>query len=454
MRGLRSTVALVAVLSGLGAYIYFVTWKIEPDDAAKTVKVFEGLQSDAVIGLQIKSDKGPMTALEKSERGWQITAPSQEATDQMEAGSVATGLASVEKGRIIEENAPSLDQYGLASPRIDVAFKTMTDSTFRHLLIGDKTATGGDLFAKLDGSNQVFLIPAYQELTFNKGPFDLRDKTMLAFERDKVTSIDVVNGGASFTLAKNSGTTDWDVVEPQRYRADPSAVEGLRARLETAQMKTIIEPEATEAQIREYGLDKPSRSVVLHWDAKTLTLMLGHDAGDGGVYARESARPNFVVTVDPAMAEDVTKGAFEYRRKDLFDFRPFNATRITFTRANGSSLPFEKVTTEAKDGKAAEETWRRLGPNPVDAPKDKIGALLSRLSTMRALSFVETAANTGLDKPELTVEARFGDNRTERVMFGRIENDVYAARPNEPGAARVNDDEYAEAQKTLIDLAK
>src|SRR2546430_13497714 len=33
-----------------------------------------------------------------------------------------------------------------------------------------------------------FLIPAYQETAFDKGPFDLRDKTLLAFERDKLTS--------------------------------------------------------------------------------------------------------------------------------------------------------------------------------------------------------------------------------------------------------------------------
>jgi hypothetical protein len=74
---------------------------------------------------------------------------------------------------------------------------------------------------------------------------------------------------------------------------------------------------------------------------------------------------------------------------------------------------------------------------------------------MRAASFVETTANTGLDKPELTVVVRYGDdNREERVTFGRMENDVYVARPKEPGAARVNAEEYAVAQKSLLELAK
>jgi len=42
MRGLRSTIALVVVLGGLGAYIYFVTWKQgdTPDSGKKLEKVF------------------------------------------------------------------------------------------------------------------------------------------------------------------------------------------------------------------------------------------------------------------------------------------------------------------------------------------------------------------------------------------------------------------------------
>ena len=453
MRGLRSTLALLVVLAGLGAYIYFVTWKIEPDDATALERVFESLQADAIVALQIASDKGPPTTLEKKGEVWQITGPEPADTDQTEAGAVATGLAAVERGRVIEENATSLADYGLSPPRIDVAFKTADDAEYRHLLIGDKTATGGDMFAKLEDSSQVFLIPAYQEFTFNKGPFDLRDKTLLTFDRDRVESIQVLSGGESFTLAR-SGNADWNITRPVQFRADPSAVEGLRARLETAQMKSIITPEATVADLRTFGLDKPSRTVVLNAGEPT-TLDFGGEAEDGGIYARESSRPNVVVTVDPAMAEDVTKAAFEYRRKDIFDFRPFSATHIEFIRADGSSLPFEKVTGEAKDGKDAEDVWRRMGPNPVDVPTEGITGLMSGLSSMRAVSFVDSTAGTGLDKPELSVIAKYGeDGREERVNFGRVNNDVYAARPNEPGAARVNDDEYAAAYKSLLELAK
>jgi hypothetical protein len=40
------------------------------------------------------------------------------------------------------------------------------------------------------------------------------------------------------------------------------------------------------------------------------------------------------------------------------------------------------------------------------------------------------------------------------VTFGKVDTDVYAARPGEPGAAKVDAMEFTEANKTLDELAK
>lgn len=449
MRGMRSTIVLLVVLVGLGAYIYFVTWKL-PTDEKKEVKVFGTLLPDKIEALQIKSEKGETTTLAKKDGAWQITAPEAAPTDETEANAVAGALSSVVLGRTIEENPAKLEDYGLAPPRIDVAFKTAGDTDYRHLLIGEKTATGGDLFAKLGTEKKVFLIPAFQEQTFNKGLFELRDKTLLAFNHDKLDGIEVTAPGKTLVLAKSGA--DWNITKPIQVRADPSTVEGLRARLETAQMKSIVATAPTPADLKTYGLDKPERTVTLNF-GEHATLQFGSKAEDGSIYTRAGSKPT-VVTVDAALADDLTKGADEYRRKDIFDFTPISLTRIEFIRPNGSALPFEKVKGETKDGKEAEDAWRRLGPNPVDAPKATMDRLLLRVSTMRAASFVESTAKTGLDRPELTIVVKYGEGKEERVSFGRVENDVFASRQGEPGAARVDATEYSESYKALLDLSK
>jgi hypothetical protein len=148
------------------------------------------------------------------------------------------------------------------------------------------------------------------------------------------------------------------------------------------------------------------------------------------------------------------KGADDYRRKDVFEFRAYNANRLEFIR-DGQTVAFEKVKADAKDGKDAPERWRRVVPTAADASKDTIDGLLSRLSNMRAGSFVESTAKTGLDKPALTVVAKFDDGKKEeRVTFGKVENDVFASRPGEPGAAKVDATEFTEALKSLDELSK
>ena len=46
---------------------------------------------------------------------------------------------------------------------------------------------------------------------------------------------------------------------------------------------------------------------------------------------------------------------------------------------------------------------------------------------MRAASFVDSTAKTGLDKPALTVDAKFDDGKKdEKVTFGQVGTDVFA----------------------------
>ncbi len=58
MRGLRSTIALLAVLVGLGAYIYFVTWKQDGNTAASSEKkVFQSVESGDIAGIDDQGRK-------------------------------------------------------------------------------------------------------------------------------------------------------------------------------------------------------------------------------------------------------------------------------------------------------------------------------------------------------------------------------------------------------------
>ena len=55
----------------------------------------------------------------------------------------------------------------------------------------------------------------------------------------------------------------------------------------------------------------------------------------------------------------------------------------------------------------------------------------------------------------MIVVAKFDDGKKEeRVSFGKSGDDVYASRPNEPGAAKVEASDLTEALKTLDEISK
>ena len=119
------------------------------------------------------------------------------------------------------------------------------------------------------------------------------------------------------------------------------------------------------------------------------------------------------------------------------------------------SVAFDKV----KGAKPEDEDkWQRAaasGGKPVDADKEKMSVLLAKLESIRAASFVDSTAKTGLDVPVMTVYAKFDDGKKEeRVTFGKSGDAVYASRPGEPGAAKVSATEFDEINKKLDELAK
>ena len=449
MRGLRSTLLLAVALAGLGAYIYFVTWR-QPDDAASaTEKVFAGLETDNITGLTVKAEDGSATTLTKTEGSWHMTAPLDGGADPSTVTSITQALTSLERQRTIDEAGQQPAQYGLDSPKLEVDFTT-NDGVSHKLALGATNPTKASLYATRDGEPAVFLVPQYQESTFNQTTFNLRDKSILTFDRDGLKGLTVSADGHTVTLDK-TGDAEWRMAAPAKARADFGTVEGVVSRLQTTQMKSVVSDEAVPAaDLRKYGLDHPAIAATLQAGDAPVTLEIGSDAGSDTLYARSSARPG-VFTVETALAGDLRRAPEEYRRKDLFDFRAYNATKVELTRG-GKTVTFERVKGE---GEGATDSWRRSMPAPAaDADKTKVEALLAKLADLRADSFVRSAAGTGLADPAFSAHVTFNDGKDqEQVTFGRSGGSVYAAIPGDEGAAKIDASALDEIVSALDELA-
>lgn len=473
MRGGKSLIGLLGVAVALGAYIYFVELKREPSGTPeKKDKVF-AVESGKIEELEIRAASGEVTMLKKSGDSWQMTAPAGVDVDSTEVTSVVSTLESLEMQRSLEDNPASVAQYGLEPARLSVAFRVAGDATQRRLLIGKKTPTGGDLYARVEGQPKLFLISAYLEDSLNKTPFNLREKAALKIDRVGVDALTLeASGNPALTFARKDA--EWRFTKPTTARADFSAVDNIIGKVAQAKMKSLeLEGAAgkdlSAADLKKYGLDKPQATAILGVGSTRATLILGTKKDETSVYARDLARP-LIFTVEANLLDDFKHKPADLRKKDLFEFRSFTAVGIDLALGKDAAT-FAKVKEEPKaeegkdkekekeKAKAAEpppapvEKWKQTKPSAKDVDQSKVTDLLTTISNLRADTFADKALAGG---EELVVTAHFGDPskpQSEKVTFRKSGTTVHAIVGGEPGAAVVSTTDFDKAISLFKELA-
>jgi hypothetical protein len=445
MRRFGSTLILLVVAVALGAYLYFVDAKKPIADPNVKQKVFT-IDASKIDQLQIKSASGELTALKKGPNGWAIVKPVDARADQSNASDIAASLANLEQDRVVDENATDLKTYGLADPRIDVTFNVEGEKESRRLQIGDKSPTNVGLYAKLPNSNRVFLVANALDTSLNRSTFDLRDKTALKFEQDKVDSIELTSKNQTIRLVKSGN--EWKMVKPVEAPADLTGVEGLIGQIHSGQMMALKESPEDLKDLKKFGLDKPDVTAILGMGSARVTLQLGSAAESGTLWARDPASP-VVFSIGTGLADELRKTAFDLRRKEIFEFRPFNATRFEITRGK-ETRAFERV---KGTGTNAVDTWKQIVPDVKNVDSSNFEGALLEFSNLRAGGAVDKAGPaTGLNNPAAVITVKFDDGKKEeRVTFGRPSpgSDVFAVRPDQPGALKVETGKFDDAVKKL-----
>jgi hypothetical protein len=440
MHGSKSLAILLAIALGVGGYAYYLSKRPADTGAVKHDKVFAAVESDKINDLEIQAASGDLTHLIKDGTTWKIATPIAGDADAGEVSSLLSTIASLEPGTVIDSNPASVKSYGLDPARIVVTFTQTGDATPHKLLVGSKTPTGSDLYARVEGKPALFLITGSLDDPLNKTTFSLRDKTVLKFPRATADFLTVTAAGKTVTLAKK-GESDWSMKAPVDARADFSAVDSLVGRLADLQMKSLVTPDGSK-DLKKYGLDKPDITATIGAGSARASLAIGGKSPDGTLYARDLTRPA-IFTVEATLADDLKKKADDFRIKDLFEFRSFSATSLEITQG-GQTFVFVK-----QKGTGDTDTWKQTKPSAKDADQAKLTDLLSAVSGLRAESFVDKAAS-GSD--EAVVLAQFGEpgaSKAETVAFRKSGKTIQAIRQGEAGAAVVPTADFDKAIAAL-----
>jgi Domain of unknown function (DUF4340) len=443
MRGLTSSAVLLLALVCLGSYIYFFQPKRAPASGDSQPKAFE-ISKDQIDQLVIESAGGDVSTVTKADGRWQITAPLTAPADETLMTRIVTLISGLEITRVVDEKPTDLSQYGLAPAHVEVTVKTSGAAGTTHLLLGATAPIGGSVYAQLSSNPRVILVAGDVADVADKSTFDLRDKTVLKFDRDKIDGLEIESAGHTIQLRKQG--VEWDVVNPLHTHADLGVVSGLLTTLESLKMTSIVASLGTDPA--DYRLDNPVSTVRVVSGSSKETLQVGANADQSHTYARNPSMP-IVFTIPASVAEDLKNGPTHYRRKDVFEFQTIDATRLEVVR-DGQTTVYEKATAPGGDGK-----WHELSPNARNIEAAKMETALSRCSYLRALTFVPRPASLTRGSGLISVLVKYDEGKnSETVQLAKLGSEPFAVRADWPDAAGLDANAYALLIASLDDLRK
>ncbi len=298
----KTTGVLAVILVALGAFWYFYDYKGEAPREAKAKLAKRMFQFDPgrVRRVFVATGDTMVVCERQPDSTWVITSPVQTGADRWTVDLIASNVAELDRQETIAEKATpeALADYGLRPP----SFRVYLDGAgIDTLLAGDESPTGGFTYVKLAGKPEVLAVGAWQVNRMRKTLYDLRDKTVLPFDRERVTKIELIRPDSTVVCERDASGA-WNVVRPfgkalDRERGDAllAALHGLRARAFVAES---VDPPA------QYGFDRPPLTVRLSGqEGPILTLTLGKKVGEH-LYARVDRKAT-VYEVDERTFQDL-----------------------------------------------------------------------------------------------------------------------------------------------------
>jgi len=473
----KTGVALL-VAAGLFSYIWFVERKKEPKPEGEREKVTV-LAVDKAKAKEISvAASGETIRVVKEGSAWKVTSPFAAPADTSAVESMLTSLEKLEADEVVVEQAANPAEYGLDKPSRTVTAVVEGAPAPLKVEFGSKSPDGSSVYARAGGSPKVYLVPQWVEGSFEKKPFDLRDRDLLHVKRDDVRSLEVTGPEGSYALARTDAG-EWAFTKPVATRAGRWSVDGLLGTVENLRMDSVAAEAATD--VKAYGLEKPSRTVSLVLkDGSTRTLQIGAPAPDPTAtpsptpspspspakkgekpktpekpkptkyYARQ-AGTGLVAVVPATLADDLAKGMGELRAKRLLEVATYDTEGFEVV-AGGAKKTYAKSTTKDKDG-FDKTQWKRTAPDAKDLETTKVEDALFKMGGVEVQEFVDqpqAPAVYGLDAPALrvTVKAK-GESWIE---VGKKDSAYYARRNGDAAVLKLDPTKAEELLKAFAEL--
>lgn len=443
---IRPTLLLLGILLALGVFIVLVEIparkkEIKTKAEEKNVFVFD---ENNIREVFIRNPGGEFLIVRGPQEKWRLAKPIETEADHDVVSSLVYGMRNLTLERVLEERPKDLSLYGLDRPRMGIRVTLEGAEKPLALNVGKRSPLGR-LYAKRDDQDMVFLVPSGVEQALMKGLFDLRDKSVVSFERDQVEKIILQIPMERAELARRNG--GWFVLGRAPVRANEDTVNKVLSALSSLRVEEFIadHPES----LSKYGLDPHwgRVGIILAKDKSQLEVRFGSLASKRlAIYATATGRDSVFLL----------KSHYRDDLKNIFgDLREMMAFSIKNWEVEKFEMVYgENVIELSKDSSGHWHIAQAFGLKAVYNTINDVINALTELKFSRLES--EAPANLlsyGLAKPLASVKIWVKGNKVPQgVLFGRKGKLLFTKRDGEEPVYLVPDSILQTLKKGVNDL--
>ncbi len=210
--------------------------------------------------LVVKQDDSPPVELTKEQGTWKIVKPTPYEADTERVTTLLSSLSNARIDDFTSDNPTSVGQYGLDKPAVEVSVFTGAAQSRQSLEFGKReSGAKDDYYVRRGEKPNVYTVHSYVYTDANKGLNDLRDRTVIAFDPDKVEQVKFISG-KSFAVARGKDGK-WTETDGGKSQADPAKVRQFIDRLHDLKAETIVQD--STANLEKFGLNQPGEEITL-----------------------------------------------------------------------------------------------------------------------------------------------------------------------------------------------
>lgn len=192
--------------------------------------------------MRIINDKGAFDLVRDDNRAWRLKSPRSLPADQKTIDGILEAIRGGRIQKIISTDLSRRSEYGLNTPQTVIALGY--GGAIDELALGGVNPAGSGQYAFAQGVNAIFLVDPKISRAVTVGLYELRSKTLFAFDPDAVTDISIASKSQTLRFQKKGEV--WEIIQPVRKQASNTAVQAYLAGF-TAQRADEVFDENTPA---------------------------------------------------------------------------------------------------------------------------------------------------------------------------------------------------------------